>query len=339
MKEHIGDKEPRRKGRDTRTHQQRLLALQEAFGICKERAVRENRVNECSITKVAEIAGVAKLYLTGNKEFARNGISDSYRAVGLKIIEFRALFQDGKIASQENSRVRDLEAELDSVKSSVYEYFLELENARSASEVDRQSLKEAQDSLLMLQAKIAASSLKALSGEHPDRTVFQDRIKRIIISPDSYLELDGKYHFHDPELRHKAWINSYDSLEEELSRPYAKRLYVLVGLPRSGKSTWAEVGNVYPDRHAVIFDSTNLARFAREELLHRVKRFKDVRRCCVYFDIPLEVIRKRLAATNGDKKSFSAKELEKLAFKLQVPEPDKETWIDEMIVVRHDPDN
>lgn len=328
-----------KKERDNRTHRERLLDLRDAFGVCKERAIRENKVNECSITKVAEKAGVPKLYLTGNKNFVEEGVAENYRAIGLAILQFREDFQNGKISTNEENRIKALEGELGRVKSSTYKYFLELETVRNAADIDRKALKEAENRILLLQSKLAeALSNHDTSGSPtPKKLVTPQRLQRTIISPDKHLFVGGEYKFGDDDLRHEAWLKSYDELDEALSRAYAKRLYVLVGLPCAGKSTWARDAVLYQDRHPIIFDSTNLTRYERENLLHRVKRFSDVRKCCVYFDTSIDVVRERNAGMRTSERQLGDRELNAKMNKLEPPDPIKEKWIDEMIVVRGAP--
>jgi hypothetical protein len=324
-----------KKERDRRTHENRLLALREAYGELKARAIQTNKVNECSITKVAERAGVNKMYLTGNKRFAECGVADKYRAIGQAVLRFREDFKAGKILSDDQNKIKALEAELDKVKASFYPYFLQIESNKSAAESDRAKLREAEDRITLLQAKIveietqdfAASGIKAASA-------FSERLVRTIISPDKHLMVNGEYRFRDENLQNQSWLKSYDELEEALSRSYAKRLYVLVGLPCSGKTTWAGKSDLYPDRHSIIFDATNLTRYDRENLIHRFKRFSNVRKCCVYFDTPIVVIRDRNSNNRTRDKQLLDEEIDVKMHELQPPDPYKEKWIEEMIVVR-----
>lgn len=324
-----------KKERDRRTHENRLLALREVFGELKARAIQTNRVNECSITKVAERAGVNKIYLTGNKRFAESGVADKYRAIGQAILKFREDFQAGKILSDDENKIKALEAELAQVKASFYPYFLQIELNKTAVESDRVKLREAEDRITLLQAKIVEMEAQdvAASGKKT-AGAFSERLVRTIISPDKHLTVNGEYRFRDENLRNQSWLKAYDELEEALSRSYAKRLYVLVGLPCSGKTTWAETSDLYPDRHPIIFDATNLTRYDRENLIHRFKRFINVRKCCVYFDTPTVVIRDRNSNNRTRDKQLSDEEIDVKRNELQPPNPYNEKWIEEMIIVR-----
>ncbi|MFA6070613.1 MAG: hypothetical protein WC810_18680 [Janthinobacterium sp.] len=325
------------KERDRRTHENRLLALREGFGELKAKAIQAKKVNECSITKVAKKAGVNKLYLTGNKQFAETGVADRYREIGQAVLKFREDFQAGKISSDDESKTKALETELVKVKSSVYQYFLQIETSKFIAEVDRSNIKNAENHIVLLQAKIAEmieSQCVAPCVKIASASGFTESLARTVISPDKHLMINGEYMFRDENLRNLSWLKSYDELEEALSRSYAKRLFVLVGLPCSGKTTWAEKADLYPDRHPIIFDATSLTRCDRENLVHRFKRFSDVRKCCVYFDLPITVIRDRNSNNRTRDKQLSDEELDVKRNELQPPDPHKEKWIEEMIVVR-----
>ncbi|MDI1231650.1 MAG: hypothetical protein PSU93_10915 [Methylobacter sp.] len=330
---HVSERE-----RDLRTHENRLLALREAFGELKAKAIQANKVNECSLTKVAKKAGVNKMYLTGNKQFAETGVADRYRAIGQAVLKFREDFQAGKISSDDENKTKALEAELAKVKASVHPYFLELQTSKFASEFLRDELKKAENSNLLLRAKILEMSERqgVVSSSVKSAIAFTERLVRTVISPDKHLIVNGEYLFRDENLQNQSWLKSYDELEEALGRTYSKRLYVLVGLPCSGKTTWAEKAELYPDRHPIIFDATNLTRYERESLVHRFKRFSNVRKCCVYFDTPMTVIRDRNSNNRTRDKQLSNEELDVKMNKLQLPDPYKEKWIDEMIVIRDD---
>ena len=48
-----------------RTHDEKLIALRESFGKRKLLAMQSGKVNDCSINKIAEDAGIDKLWLLG----------------------------------------------------------------------------------------------------------------------------------------------------------------------------------------------------------------------------------------------------------------------------------
>ena len=133
----------------------------------------------------------------------------------------------------------------------------------------------------------------------------------------------------------EVWANTYKKLEELLSRKLKMRLYVLVGLPCSGKSTWVEEGTVATDRHPVIFDAMNLTSVDRYRFVHSLSRFTDLPKVCVYLDTDMEVIRERNRTLRTAGKQMADDDLTMHHSKLEKPDPYEEAWIDELIVVRH----
>ena len=132
-----------------------------------------------------------------------------------------------------------------------------------------------------------------------------------------------------------VWAITYKKLEELLSRNLKMRLYVLVGLPCSGKTTWVEEGTVATDRHPVIFDAMNLTSADRYHFVHSLSRFTDLPKVCVYLDTDMEVIRERNRTLRTAGKQMTEDDLSMLQSKLEKPDPYEERWIDELIVVRH----
>jgi hypothetical protein len=63
--------------------------------------------------------------------------------------------------------------------------------------------------------------------------------------------------------------------------------------------------------------------------------FADLPKVCVYFDTDMEVIRERNRTLRTAGKQMSDDDLTMLHSKLEKPDPYEETWIDELIVVRH----
>ena len=320
--------------RDKRSHDEKLSQLWKSFGELKEKANRENKVNLCSLSKVAVKAGVNKVYLTGNKKISEKGVAEKYRAVGTEILKFREQFQEHKKSDSKENYKKSIELELVEVKSSIYQYFMDLESTKVISETYKSKLKQAEETILLLQVKLS-QYIDQVDNKNNSIKQFFNPSSRTIISPDKYMIFNGRYEREDEKIISAAWLRSYDELESAMLRPYAKRLYLLVGLPCSGKSSWARNAEIFTDRQSIIFDQENLDKFERESLIHRVKRFKEVKKCCVYFDISIEVIMKRIAENTVYDKKLTASELNNRIRQLKIPNPTEETWIDEMIVVRN----
>jgi predicted kinase len=72
----------------------------------------------------------------------------------------------------------------------------------------------------------------------------------MIIEPDQYYYEAGRYVW-SPERRDAAWERAYRTLEEALRSGRVRKVVVLMGIPGSGKSTWARA---HDGDDVVIFD-------------------------------------------------------------------------------------
>lgn len=83
----------------------------------------------------------------------------------------------------------------------------------------------------------------------------------MIISPDNYRVIDGKYVF-TSENESIVWERSYAAWRECAAR--RSTMVVMVGMPRSGKSVWARA---HDSDNLAIFDSTGINGERREPLI------------------------------------------------------------------------
>jgi predicted kinase len=91
----------------------------------------------------------------------------------------------------------------------------------------------------------------------------------MIIEPDQLLYENGKY-FWTRERMNANWETCFGVLEEALRSGTVRRVVMLVGLPGSGKSTWAQSADA-PD--TVIFDGFFGFPHRRERLLKLAKSY------------------------------------------------------------------
>jgi len=83
----------------------------------------------------------------------------------------------------------------------------------------------------------------------------------IIVSPDNYLlDANGVYRW-SPSRASQAWEQAYKEFAHHLRS--AKSALLTVGIPASGKSTWAKA----VDRQQVIFDATSTTLLGRRPLI------------------------------------------------------------------------
>ena len=213
----------------------------------------------------------------------------------------------------------------------------ELAYYKAQSLKDGGALDHNRERMTQLLAKVAELENAPASDRKEGKVagVIASRVQKNVVSPDSFREVGGRYKMGSKAHENEAWGNAYRRLEDLLSRKLKMRLYVLVGLPCSGKSTWVEEGTVATDRHPVIFDSTNLTSFDRARFVHSLSRFTDLPKVCVYLDTDLDIIRERNRTLRTGGKQMTDDDLTMLHSKLEKPDPYEEIWIDELIVVRN----
>jgi len=320
--------------RDSRTHEERVSDLWTAFGTCMERAIQSGKKNDCSLNKVTTLAKVHKTYLTGVRKFKDKDVSKKYIEVNETIQQWRKDFTANKEISNENRIIKEQSDEIKNLKDSVEPLLTRLNLLESIGESTPKNIAEKEEQILILTDQLRTAKLSQSHDGKIKEFGVSSTIARRIICPDVFRYVGGKYSFGDAEHNQKAMNKAYDKLEKALSRDLKMRLYILVGLPCSGKSTWAESADMCSDRHPVVFDATNLTRAVRLQLIHQVKRFKNLPICCVVFDTPMTEIRKRNSKNRSSDRQLPDNVLDEMKVKFDRPDPYKEKWIDELIVVR-----
>jgi len=325
--------------RDTRSHHEKIDELREAFGRRQELAKQSGKVNDCSITKICSDIKVDKLWLHGKREDKKDpSVNEAYKKLRDDINEFRNNFKAGYDISEDKQRINELEQKYNALLRSVEYRF------RTADALE-QKLKRYSTVTGQIEDKTTQLMLKNIELEEKltdTDYVSESRIfisgKRTYISPDSYRMINGKYTSGDKKIDNHAWASALDQLNNALTRKLAMRLYVLVGLPCSGKTTWANDPDSYieNDRHPIIFDATNIKVIDRIHLVHPIKSaYPNLPIVCVYFDTDMEVIRRCNAERDGiDSAKFTTQKLNSLRNKLEQPNPYEETWIDDLRIVR-----
>ena len=160
-----------------------------------------------------------------------------------------------------------------------------------------------------------------------------------VICPDTYLWRNGEYLFDNENIRQQAWDRAKEDLTKALQRPLPMRVYLLVGPPCAGKSTWSkEYSNLYPDMHSVVIDATNLTQFSRLEWISQINKYRTnkVRICSVVFITAKSVLQSRNNRREPTKRLDDSLILRK-ADELEFPNLMRED-IDEMLVVRNGDD-
>lgn len=322
---------------EKRTHGQRLSKLREVFGRHQEIARRSGKKHDVSINKIAAEAAVDKVYLHGYRLSENSPERAEYLAFKQEVLDFQRSLATGVEKSEDRREIETLNQRYKALQADCEPLQRELAYYKAQASNDLGELDHNRDRLTQLLAKVAEmdDELAQYRKQGNAAGVIAGRVQKHVVSPDHFRTVGGKYKFGSKAHDNEAWGKAYKQLEELLSRNLKMRLYILVGLPCSGKSTWAEESTVATDRHPVIFDATNLSSVDRYRFVHSFSRFTDLPKACVYFDTHMEIIRERNRTLRTTGKQLADDDLTSLLAKLDRPDPYEETWIDELIVVRY----
>lgn len=322
---------------EKRTHKQHLAKLREVFGRRQEIARQSGKKHDVSIAKICADAGVDKIYLHGFRLKENSPDRAEYIAFREEVLEFQKKLGAGVEKSDDKRQLEELNKRYAALLSDCEPLQRELAYYKAQSSNDGGELDHNRERMTQLLAKVAELENNIANTPKQGKVAgaIASRVQKHVVSPDSFRAVGGRYKTGSKAHENEAWGNAYKKLEELLSRKLKMRLYVLVGLPCSGKSTWVEEGTVATDRHPVIFDATNLTSVDRYRFVHSLSRFTDLPKVCVYFDTDMEVIRERNRTLRTAGKQMPDDDLTMLNSKLEKPDPYEEIWIDELILVRH----
>lgn len=277
-------------------HLGKLKALEASFTRHQGKAIANASVNECSLVKISEDVGVHRDYFKGEKPKTLPHIAKQYKSFANSVLQWRNEFQNKKINNEiESEKIKQqnesslLEAERDKAH-------MECANLVAKNERLKVQLSEIRSLLSTSQEYMIESSFQSIQRNKRSFTSFA---KAEVISPDEQLyNAEGIYEFENKALRDGAWRSSREALKKLLSRNLSMRIYLLTGMPGSGKTTWVLSNNYYPDRHPIVIDATNLTLHSRMQWLslilpEKMKLTSDIKVCAVVFDTPYGVLVQR----------------------------------------------
>ncbi|MDH5919289.1 hypothetical protein [Vibrio splendidus] len=290
--------------RETRSHDEKYSAAKTAFDLLKKQAIQTGK-KVVNISAVANASCIDRGYLYGNIDTPDEALREKFRKLGYAIAAWKKDFSS-KPDSESESDLPRVEKEL---ANSIRQAALLLEKHQNMRELydqvceqrdqSQDDLKKAEALIMKLQAKVGVKQTQVATIDG----VSQLHQKPVIISPDDYYMVNGRYQGKDSSYRRKvAWGEAQDRLSDELLKPLPTTLFITIGIPGAGKSRWAK--KLLHNRRAVVFDSTNLTMADRHDLLRIAKSsaHKDLKVIAVCFPIAVDTAKKRNAGRTADRR-------------------------------------
>jgi len=308
-----------------KTHQQRIAALEKVFLEQSAKAIAENKIRGIATMQViCNMARVDKTHLYGHTPCSAEE-SKQYAALLSRIQKFNEDF-----LARKNETVKQGLSSSDKLMEA------REENHTLASEIislkaENNRLMQRNNSLLAKNTQLQVIANTEVSYEEKIKPLLDVTIN--IICPDDHLERDGRYNFNNEKKRNEAWINAKKEFKKLMKRKLPQRVYLLVGPPCAGKSTWAKSQNINLDRHAVIVDATNLTMGERASWIVLASQAYDIKICVVRFIVDEMTLRSRNMKRHH--KMLDADVLEDKINNLEEVNPEFEN-VDEILIVRSD---
>lgn len=237
---------------------------------------------EITISSVAKRAKIDRKYFYGVINTPDKVLLHRWIALGAEIKGSKKK----KLAPAGSAHIASIE---DKLKNCLTENYKLLEKLRESAEVKKRLeglLLSRKMQVERLEKEIRGFEIASPSVVGRPSNVVSLKKRKIIISPDNYREGN------DPLSLKKAWVKALNEFRAIIERKKNIELFVTMGLPASGKSTWSDN---FTDRgkFSVVFDACNLTKVDRFDLLELVSNRDDIRVVGVVFVVPLDVLIER----------------------------------------------
>jgi hypothetical protein len=306
-----------------KSHEEKLKALEVTFAEQSAKAISGNKIRGiATLGKICELAQVDKTHVYGHTPCPPE-IAKKYKDILERVQKFNADFLERKqkiaeLGVSDDLKLRDAQEDNHTLKSEVTDL-----------EARVQFLQRRNMELLTKNTQL--ESISHLGNIQDEQVTHLSDVTINIICPDDHLERDGRYRFHNEKKRDEAWKNAQTEFSKLMKRNIPQRVYLLLGPPCSGKSTWAKNKKVNFDRHAVIVDTTNLKAGDRARWIVQANKASNVKICIVKFIVDDSILRARNALRHH--KMLDAEVLQQKIDELENVDPVFED-IDEMLFVR-----
>lgn len=257
------------------------------------RAVCLRSGKKMSVRQLATESGVDRKYFYGHIKTPDDKLRLRWKRLGDEVKKFNLSLNAGR----EGANGEQL-SDSDKLRNALIENHTLVESAEQLCLIKARmegQLTQAREKNEILEGRIR--SLEGRLNVEPIRSgpYIPFTHKPLVLSPDRIATGN------DSLSRTKAWVSAINELRIVLARPLEKNLYLTIGVPGSGKTTWA-LALQASNRLPVVFDACNITKSDRYEVLNVANSYKDVRCIAVVFRVSLDVALQRNASRVGAKR-------------------------------------
>jgi predicted GTPase len=234
-----------------------------------------------TVSSVAKRAKVDRKYFYGRINTPQTSLRQKWLELGEEIKQFKL---QAKMVSTDNRAPTDSEK----LHNALVENYALVERASHLQdEADRlkKNFSSSQRRITELESQLFSIQRFARPSQ-PSPIASKSDNSLSIISPDSFRQ-GG-----DELSLKKAWMSAMHSLRAAIATSKTVDLYVTVGAPGSGKSSWCRAFSSAA-RPAILFDACNLTKVDRYDFFDAVAGMADVRIIAVVFCTSLETLLQR----------------------------------------------
>lgn len=299
----------------------RLNNLELAYTLKTAEAIRTGKLRTvATMDAICKLALVDPTYAYGHKNPSEKDLG-RYKAFQKKVNDFAKDFK--QLQKESENEVEENKDVLKAAREQLFKLAIEKNDLINKYQKLLKQNKNLESEALETQLTNTASSSR----------VNENTIN--VICPDDTLTYNDQYNFYNNELREKAWNEARAKFQKLMKRKIAQRVFLLVGIPCSGKSTWIEKRELISDRHAVIIDATNLTKGDRAEWIMLARKCADIKIRAVLFLTDFSTIKSRNSQRRNQGKYIDVSILEAKEKNLQLIDVRFEDF-DEIEIIRED---
>lgn len=276
-----------------------------------------------NISSVAERAKIDRKYLYGKINTPDRSLIESWTALGVDIREFCNSLKE----SRQEKRGESVTCEL---RNALIENYSLLENVRDL-EKDKGRLQK-----LLTASQLKVDELERRTRKLESLQLQTERSTQVVVNLNSPPHLISPYSERggsDKLSLTKAWVQAMNKLRRALERPVEKTLFITVGAPGSGKSSWCKKFLGGRDV-SILFDACNLTLSDRFELLDAARQQPVTRIVAVVFYMDWKTLEAR-NSTRKDAEKLPVSRLRAMFNSIEYPSfADNAESFDEIIMLR-----